>query len=113
MNKREVGGEYERKAAEYLTRQGMTILEMNYRVRIGEIDIIARDGGYLVFVEVKYRSGKNQGGAAYAISESKKRKIYRVAQWYMVQHHIPQESYCRFDAVLIDRSEITHIKNAW
>ena len=113
MNKREVGSKYERIAAEYLTSHGMTVIEMNYRVRIGEIDIVARDGDYLVFVEVKYRADKEHGGAAYAISETKKRKIYRVAQWYMTYHKIPKDQYCRFDAVLIDNGEITHIKNAW
>ena len=113
MNKRKVGGEYEKLAASYLVKHGLSIIEMNFRVKAGEIDIIAKDGEYLVFAEVKYRSGMNQGGAAYAISASKKRKIYRIAQWYMSMHHIPQDTYCRFDAVLIDREDITYIKNAW
>ena len=91
----------------------MEILYFNYRCKIGEIDLIARDGQYLVFVEVKYRSFKNQGGAMYAISGAKQRRICRVAQWYMAENNISQDMYCRFDAVLIDGQDISHIKNAW
>jgi len=113
LNTRGLGSGYEQLAAEYLEKEGLQIIEMNYRVRIGEIDIIAKDGEYLVFVEVKYRACRAQGGAAYAISQEKKRRITRVAQWYLAQHRISQNTFCRFDAVLIDRTEVTHIKNAW
>ena len=56
MNRRKVGAEYERYAAHFLEKQGYQIIEYNYCCRLGEIDIVARDGRYLVFVEVKYRS---------------------------------------------------------
>lgn len=113
-NKREVGTQYEQLAAEYLKSQGMDIIKMNYRVKIGEIDIIAKDEDCLVFVEVKYRKSRSQGGALYAISEAKKQKIRRVAQWFMAEKHLSyQRTLCRFDAVLIDGEEITHIRNAW
>ena len=55
MNKRQTGTDYESLAAKYLVEQGFTIIEKNYRNRTGEIDIIARDGEYICFVEVKYR----------------------------------------------------------
>ena len=114
MNSRAVGSRYEELAAEYLTENGMRIVERNYRCRIGEIDLIGRDEEYLVFIEVKYRKSRSQGGAEYAISAAKKQKIFRVAQWFMKERHInEQKTYCRFDAVLIDGSEITHIKSAW
>ena len=113
MNKRTVGSEYELIACRHLESAGMQILECNYRVRIGEIDIIARDADALVFVEVKYRTNKNFGGAMFAISQTKKNKIRRVAQWYMAEHHIRPSAFCRFDAVLIDGMNVTHIKNAW
>lgn len=114
INKREVGGYYEQVAASYLSREGMQILQMNYRVRIGEIDIIAWDDDTLVFIEVKYRKSRSQGGAYYAISPAKKQKITKVAQWFMAERHIsPNRTLCRFDAVLIDGEEITHIRNAW
>ena len=113
MNTRAVGTEYEEKACNYLVRCGFRILERNYRCRIGEIDIIARDGEYLVFVEVKYRLSKAQGGAAYTIPVSKQRTIARVAQWYMKTKGISLQTYCRFDAVLFDGDDIEHIKDAW
>ena len=112
-NKRQLGTAYEDLACERLEREGLQILCRNYRVRIGEIDIIARDGEELVFVEVKYRANERFGGAWYAIPYSKQNTIRRVAQWYMSQYHIRQDTLCRFDAVLIDGQEISHIRNAW
>ena len=55
VNKRKVGTDYEKQAAEYLKKKGLKILEQNFYCRMGEIDIIAKDREYLVFVEVKYR----------------------------------------------------------
>ena len=113
MNTREVGGLHEQQACDYLENEGLKIIMKNYRKKIGEIDIIAQDGEYLVFVEVKYRSYLNQGGASYAIGPAKQMKIRRVAQWFMTENHINREALCRFDAVLIDGENIRHIKNAW
>ena len=56
-NQREKGAYWEQKAGAYLESIGYEILEYNFRCRMGEIDIIARDGDYLVFCEVKYRAG--------------------------------------------------------
>ena len=67
MNKRKTGAEYEELAARWLTGTGFEILEKNYRCRIGEIDLIARDGRYLVFVEVKYRSDEKAGDPSEAV----------------------------------------------
>ena len=55
------GAEYEQKAGAYLEEQGYEILEYNFRCRAGEIDIVARDGEYLVFCEVKYRASGGGG----------------------------------------------------
>ena len=113
INKRELGTEYETLACEYLEKEGMKIIARNYRVRIGEIDIIAMDGDELVFIEVKYRKDRSYGGAEYAISPAKQKVIRRVADWYIKQHRINPNSFFRFDAVLIDGADIEHIKNAW
>ena len=113
MNKRKIGSAYEDLACERLEAEGMQILARNYRVRIGEIDIIARDQEELVFIEVKYRSSLDYGGAEYAIPPAKQRTIRRVAAWYMSQNHIRPDSFCRFDAILIDGEDVTHIRNAW
>jgi len=113
MNKRSVGTEYEQMACEYLVNQGLVIVETNYRVKIGEIDIIAKDKDTICFIEVKYRKSKAQGGAFYAISAKKKQTITRVANWYITSHKLPQNAFYRFDAVLIDGQEVSYVKNAW
>lgn len=76
----------------------MDVLELNYRCRTGEIDIIARDGGYLVFVEVKYRKTKRAGYALEAIDSRKAGQVRRVAAVYLYEHGFPESAACRFDA---------------
>ena len=61
MNKRQTGSRYEETAAAFLTSKGYRVLERNFRCRQGEIDLICRHGRYLVFAEVKYRSGLSMG----------------------------------------------------
>ncbi len=63
MNQRTVGAVYEKRAGAYLKQQGYELLEYNFCCRSGEIDLIAKDGAYLVFVEVKYRRTPDGGGA--------------------------------------------------
>ena len=87
-NKRKVGGWYEKMAANYLKNNGLQIKVMNYRCRLGEIDLIARDGDELVFVEVKYRSSGANGDAIESVGYGKRKTISRVAKFYlMTQYH--------------------------
>ena len=67
QNNRETGSRFEEQVADFLKKQGFRILDRNFRCREGEIDIIARDGAYLVFIEVKYRRTKAAGSALEAI----------------------------------------------
>lgn len=113
MNKRAVGTTYEEKAADFLARNGYQLLQKNFRCKIGEIDLIAKDEGYLCFIEVKYRSGTLMGYPAEAITPAKIRKITRTAQFYMLLHKIPENTPCRFDAVVILENDISIIKNAF
>lgn len=113
MNKRAVGSYYEKRAASYLEQCGMRILEYNYRLRSGEIDLIARDGKYLVFVEVKFRTGSCLGTPLEAVDLRKQRSIIRTAQHYLLRHGYGTETPCRFDVVGITGEEITHVKNAF
>ena len=85
MNKRKTGQEQEVKAACFLKTQGYQILERNYRCKKGEIDLIAREGQYLVFVEVKYRSTNESGLPEEAVDLRKQRQISRVAAWYLTE----------------------------
>ena len=113
MNNRAVGTTFEQKAADFLRNNGYQIVDKNFRCKIGEIDLIARNEEYLCFVEVKYRSSTAKGFPAEAINLNKIRKITRTAQFYMLSHKISQDSPCRFDAVVILGDEISLIKNAF
>jgi putative endonuclease len=113
MNKREVGTKFEQRAADYLKKNGYHILLHNFRCKIGEIDLIAESEGYLCFIEVKYRSSTQKGYPAEAINPVKIRRITRTAAFYMLSHNIPQDTPCRFDAVVILDDEISLIKNAF
>lgn len=113
MNKRQIGSQYETLAAEYLEQSGYRLLERNFRNRSGEIDIIARDGEYLVFVEVKYRADDACGSPLEAVDYRKQQKIVRVAQYYLQRKGYKTETNCRFDVVAIEGDEITLLKNAF
>lgn len=112
-NKRSIGTRYEDLAEAFLMEKGYTILERNYRTRSGEIDIIARDGRYLVFLEVKYRSGKRNGTALEAVDYRKQQIIYRTARVYLYQHRYPADQPCRFDVLGITGEQIEYVKNAF
>ena len=113
QNHRAMGTYYEKKAAEYLKKQGYEILAMNYRCRIGEIDIIARDGEYLVFVEVKYRSSAAGGAPEEAVNYKKQRVISKVASYYLMKEYGTLDVDCRFDVAGILDDEIRLTKNAF
>lgn len=108
-----MGSQYEELAAEFLRNKGYEILEMNYRVRSGEIDMIARDGRYLVFLEVKYRANDRRGSAVEAVDHRKQQVIWRTARYYLHQHKYPAEQPCRFDVIGITGTQIQHIENAF
>ncbi|MCI8694019.1 MAG: YraN family protein [Lachnospiraceae bacterium] len=113
MNKKETGTEWERKAAEYLTKHGMRILEANFRSRQGEIDLIGYHQGYLVFVEVKYRSGSGKGTALEAVNYRKQCKICQVADYYRYLHSMGDNVSVRYDVVGIQGGEIQWVQNAF
>lgn len=112
MNKREKGSEYEAVAADYLEKNGYVILCMNYRCKIGEIDIVAQEEEELVFIEVKYRSTLRLGEPLEAVNARKQAKIRKVCQYYLMEHNI-DDMPIRFDVVGILENEITLIKNAF
>lgn len=111
-NKRSVGTMYEQKAGAYLEEHGYEIIEYNFRCRLGEIDIIARDGEYLVFCEVKYRSHPGSGHPAEAVDERKQRKISKCALFYLTRYTTGDVP-CRFDVIGIEGEKITLFQNAF
>ena len=112
-NRRQLGADKEQLAAEYLTAQGMDILERNFRNRQGEIDIIGRHGQYLVFVEVKFRSGTDMGMAVEAVGIHKQRQICKVADYYRMIHHLGDNTAVRYDVLAIQGEDIQWIQNAF
>ena len=111
-NKRKVGNDYEKIAGEYLERQGYQIIEYNFHSRTGEIDIVAKHGEYLVFVEVKYREHDKKGHPFEAVSFLKQRTISQCAFYYLQKNHL-QDVPVRFDVVGILGEDIEVIQNAF
>ena len=107
------GRQAEALAALFLQQHGIEVIARNYRCRLGEIDLIARDGTTLVFVEVRMRTSQAFGGAAASITARKRRRLTSAARHYLAG--APRMPACRFDALLVngaDRS-LEWIKNAF
>jgi putative endonuclease len=94
------GRDAEDAALAFLQRQGLRLLQRNYRCRFGEIDLVMRDGSATVFIEVRLRGSRNFGGAAESITVAKRARLLAAARHYLSSHgSVPQ---CRFDAVLLN-----------
>jgi putative endonuclease len=102
------GAAAEALAASYLATRGLMIVQRNYRCRGGEIDLIARDGEVLVFVEVRLRRNRAFGTAAESITAAKRRRLRLAARHYLAR--LGREPPCRFDAVLLDALETENIE---
>ena len=103
----------ERKAGAYLEGLGYEILEYNFRGRGGEIDIVARENRYLIFVEVKYRRNEKTGSPLEAVDDRKQRRICRAASSYLARHGLRTDQGCRFVVVAITGEKIRLVKNAF
>jgi putative endonuclease len=103
-------------AAAYLQASGYRILARNYRTRLGEIDIVARDGNILVFVEVKVRRTPSFGSAKDAITAAKRRRLSMLALQYLKSPAGRRYTKARFDVVAVDRQaadqRIDQVQNA-
>lgn len=100
-------------AADYLEKRGFTVLCRNFRCRSGEIDLVARDGRTLVFVEVKYRRSGGTGLPEEAVSPRKMRTISRVADFYRVRFQVPENVPCRFDVIAIEGTSVRYYRDAF
>jgi putative endonuclease len=105
------GAAAERDAARFLERQGLAIVASNYRTRFGEIDLVAREGATLVFVEVRLRSSDRFGGGAESVGEAKRRRIVSAALQYLAR--VRPEPPCRFDVVTLDSGEPEWLRGAF
>jgi len=99
---RDRGLAWEREAARFLAAEGLEVLERGYRCRLGEIDLVCRDGATLVLVEVRARGNRHHGGAADSVDRRKQRKLVQAARHYLMHHPEWFEASLRFDVVAID-----------
>jgi len=93
------GEQAETLAAAFIAERGLRIIARNYRCRYGELDLVARDGDVLVFIEVRRRADNSFGGAAASINAAKREKLLKAARHYLAELTVPPA--CRFDAVLL------------
>lgn len=108
------GADAEALARRHLEARGLEILAANYRCRFGEVDLVARDGDTIAFVEVRLRSRRDFGGAAASIDFAKRRRIEATARHFFVA--TGAEAPARFDVVLLDAARddrIEWIQSAW
>lgn len=113
MNKRKTGTLKEEEAARWLEKQGVEVIVRNFRCRVGEIDLIARYQGYLIFIEVKYRRSISSGYPAEAVTLSKRRNICKVADFYRSMNYIPDDQLIRYDVIGICNNEIAWYQDAF
>lgn len=110
-----IGRQGEELAAAYLESRGMRVIERNFRVQGGEIDLIAEDGRYLAFVEVKTRRGGAFGRPREAVDVRKQAHLICAARAYLAR--FPSPPFCRFDVVEVlwqgEKPRIVHIPNAF
>jgi putative endonuclease len=108
-----LGKSGEKAACDELTRRGYAILARRYRTRVGEIDIVARDGATLVFVEVKARTTARYGHPAEAVTLHKQAKITAMAVDYLSRNCPRADQACRFDVVAVhlgERGDVTAVE---
>jgi putative endonuclease len=106
------GNAGEEQAATYLENVGLHIIERNFKTKLGELDIIAREGPTLVFVEVRSRSTTTFGSAVEAVNHHKQRRVSRLA-WQYIKVRRPRFETARFDVVGITAGDLVHIRDAW
>lgn len=111
--KKLLGRTGEVKAEKFLKRLGYKILAKNYKTVVGEIDIIAKDGDTVVFVEVKTRTNEKYGAPSEAVGVNKRMKYFKVAEEYLIKNYKTTDVLCRFDVIETLDGQINHIINAF
>ena len=113
LGKKKLGANGEEIAARFLKKRGYRILERNYRIRLGEIDIIAEQGADLVFIEVKTRSDTIFGSPFESVTVPKQRQLSKVALEYISKRRFHNRP-ARFDVVGVElkKTNSTHLRDA-
>lgn len=113
VDTRAVGLDAERVAEQYLKRQGIVPVTQNFRCRLGEIDLVAKDGRCLVFVEVRFRGAGSYSRAGLTVDIHKQRKLIRTAALYVAKRPQYANSVMRFDVIAIDADEHGEVNIDW
>ena len=111
MNQKKTGTAYEKIAADYVRNQGIFILEKNYRISQGEVDLIGETEECIIFFEVKYRKNASYGYPWEAVCSKKRKKICTVARQYCYSKRIKKQ--IRYDVISICEDEILWFQNAF
>ena len=116
ISKYEAGQRGQKEAEAFLEGDGYDILNRNYRVRTGEIDLIACKGNYIVFIEVKFRTGLSFGAPSESVNVAKQQKITHTALHYIAANNLDSQDF-RFDVVEVLQNDehilVNHIENAF
>ena len=113
QNNRTIGTRYEELAASFLVKHGVVILTKNFRARRGEIDIVARDRGYLVFAEVKYRASLSAGNGADAVNYKKQYTICRASDYYRTRLGYRDSTPVRYDVIVCESAKNGEVGITW
>ena len=101
----QVGQQAEQAALNFLSQQGLSFVEKNYRCRRGEIDLIMQDANHLVFIEVRFRKSSQFGNSAETVNTNKQHKLISCAEHYLLHNSKGYIPACRFDVIAIYPSE--------
>jgi putative endonuclease len=112
-DRQKIGQRAEDIAAEFLLAQGLQILERNYRRRLGELDIVAREGDVLIIAEVRMRASERYGGAAASVDGRKQRRLARAAAQLLQQRKDFSHLRVRFDVVAVSEIGAGSPKVQW
>lgn len=102
---RQHGDLREKRALAYLLERGLSLVETNASSRLGEIDLVMRDGNAIVFIEVRSRTRSDFGGAAASVDAGKQRRLRREAQRWLIAHFGDDWPPCRFDVFAFEGPE--------
>ena len=117
IDRQQTGRHWEQVAESFLSRQGLKLLERNFRCRFGEIDLVMNEDVQLVFIEVRYRNSTGKGGGAETVDLRKQQRIIKASAAFLAMHPRYATRICRFDVISIDRvrghAAIEWIRNAF
>jgi putative endonuclease len=111
--RRVTGDHFEDAARSFLLARGLYFVRANFLCRFGEIDLVMRDGEFLVFVEVRYRRSRAFGGALGSITAKKRQRIISAAQVWLRAHPRDAHRPCRFDVVAFDGDDVEWLRAAF